>query len=65
MTRQTTVKSYHSSGARARELLEAMRAIAAAGMERHLTRCLTLRKGLHGYGDYARRIRWRLIPFLW
>jgi protein-S-isoprenylcysteine O-methyltransferase Ste14 len=24
-----------------------------------------LRKGLQGYGDYARRVRWRLIPFIW
>jgi protein-S-isoprenylcysteine O-methyltransferase Ste14 len=25
----------------------------------------TLRTGLEGYGDYARRVRWRLIPFIW
>jgi protein-S-isoprenylcysteine O-methyltransferase Ste14 len=25
----------------------------------------TLRKGLQGYGDYARRVLWRLIPFVW
>jgi protein-S-isoprenylcysteine O-methyltransferase Ste14 len=25
----------------------------------------TLRAGLEGYDDYARRVRWRLIPFLW
>jgi protein-S-isoprenylcysteine O-methyltransferase Ste14 len=25
----------------------------------------TLRQGLQGYGDYARRVRWRLIPFIW
>jgi protein-S-isoprenylcysteine O-methyltransferase Ste14 len=25
----------------------------------------TLREGLQGYGDYARRVRWRLIPFIW
>jgi protein-S-isoprenylcysteine O-methyltransferase Ste14 len=24
-----------------------------------------LREGLHGYDDYARRLRWRLIPFVW
>jgi protein-S-isoprenylcysteine O-methyltransferase Ste14 len=24
-----------------------------------------LRKGLEGYDDYARRVRWRLIPFIW
>src|ERR1700751_1466872 len=24
-----------------------------------------LREGLHGYDDYARRVRWRLIPFVW
>lgn len=24
-----------------------------------------LRAGLQGYDDYARRIRWRLIPFVW
>ena len=24
-----------------------------------------LREGLHGYDDYARRIRWRLVPFIW
>ena len=24
-----------------------------------------LRKGLQGYSDYARRVRWRLIPFIW
>jgi Phospholipid methyltransferase len=24
-----------------------------------------LREGLQGYGDYARRVRWRLIPFIW
>ena len=24
-----------------------------------------LRKGLQGYGDYARRVRWRLIPIIW
>ena len=22
-------------------------------------------QGLQGYGDYARRVRWRLIPFIW
>jgi protein-S-isoprenylcysteine O-methyltransferase Ste14 len=22
-------------------------------------------EGLHGYGDYARRVRWRLVPFIW
>ena len=25
----------------------------------------TLREGLEGYDDYARRVRWRLIPFIW
>jgi protein-S-isoprenylcysteine O-methyltransferase Ste14 len=25
----------------------------------------TLRKGLEGYDDYARRVRWRLFPFIW
>ena len=25
----------------------------------------TLRAGLEGYDDYARRVRWRLIPFIW
>ena len=25
----------------------------------------TLRMGLEGYDDYARRVRWRLIPFIW
>ena len=25
----------------------------------------TLRGGLDGYDDYARRVRWRLIPFVW
>jgi protein-S-isoprenylcysteine O-methyltransferase Ste14 len=25
----------------------------------------TLRKGLQGCGDYARRVRWRLIPIIW
>lgn len=25
----------------------------------------TLRTGLDGYDDYARRVRWRLIPFIW
>jgi protein-S-isoprenylcysteine O-methyltransferase Ste14 len=25
----------------------------------------TLRKGLQGYDDYARRVRWRLVPFIW
>lgn len=25
----------------------------------------TLRLGLEGYDDYARRVRWRLIPFIW
>jgi protein-S-isoprenylcysteine O-methyltransferase Ste14 len=25
----------------------------------------TLREGLEGYDDYARRVRWRLIPFVW
>jgi protein-S-isoprenylcysteine O-methyltransferase Ste14 len=24
-----------------------------------------LREGLQGYADYARRVRWRLIPFVW
>ena len=24
-----------------------------------------LRDGLHGYDDYAQRVRWRLIPFIW
>lgn len=24
-----------------------------------------LREGLQGYPDYARRVRWRLIPFVW
>ncbi len=24
-----------------------------------------LREGLEGYDDYARRVRWRLIPFIW
>ena len=24
-----------------------------------------LRDGLQGYDDYARRVRWRLIPFIW
>ena len=24
-----------------------------------------LRKGQQGYSDYARRVRWRLIPFIW
>jgi protein-S-isoprenylcysteine O-methyltransferase Ste14 len=24
-----------------------------------------LRNGLQGYDDYARRVRWRLIPFIW
>ena len=24
-----------------------------------------LRTGLDGYDDYARRVRWRLIPFIW
>jgi protein-S-isoprenylcysteine O-methyltransferase Ste14 len=24
-----------------------------------------LRTGLEGYDDYARRVRWRLIPFIW
>jgi protein-S-isoprenylcysteine O-methyltransferase Ste14 len=24
-----------------------------------------LRAGLEGYDDYARRVRWRLIPFIW
>ena len=24
-----------------------------------------LRKGLEGYDDYERRVRWRLIPFIW
>jgi protein-S-isoprenylcysteine O-methyltransferase Ste14 len=25
----------------------------------------TLRRGLKGYDDYARRVRWRLVPFIW
>ncbi|QBR03494.1 methyltransferase family protein [Paraburkholderia pallida] len=25
----------------------------------------TLRSGLDGYDDYARRVRWRLVPFVW
>ncbi len=25
----------------------------------------TLRTGLEGYDDYARRVRWRLLPFIW
>src|SRR6202007_2696355 len=25
----------------------------------------TLRTGLEGYDDYARRVRWRLVPFIW
>ncbi len=25
----------------------------------------TLRMGLEGYDDYARRVRWRLAPFIW
>jgi len=25
----------------------------------------TLHAGLQGYDDYARRVRWRLIPFIW
>jgi protein-S-isoprenylcysteine O-methyltransferase Ste14 len=25
----------------------------------------TLRAGLDGYDDYARRLRWRLVPFIW
>ncbi|HKD23318.1 MAG TPA: isoprenylcysteine carboxylmethyltransferase family protein [Rhizomicrobium sp.] len=25
----------------------------------------TLRTGLEGYDDYARRVRWRLVPFVW
>ena len=25
----------------------------------------TLRTGLDGYDDYARRVRWRLIPLIW
>jgi len=25
----------------------------------------TLRAGLDGYGDYARRVRWRLLPLIW
>lgn len=25
----------------------------------------TLRRGLAGYDDYARRVRWRLVPFIW
>ncbi len=24
-----------------------------------------LRRDLHGYEDYARRVRWRLVPFVW
>jgi protein-S-isoprenylcysteine O-methyltransferase Ste14 len=24
-----------------------------------------LREGLQGYDDYARRVRWRLVPFIW
>ena len=24
-----------------------------------------LREGLRGYDDYARRVRWRLVPFVW
>lgn len=24
-----------------------------------------LRQGLAGYNDYARKVRWRLIPFVW
>lgn len=24
-----------------------------------------LREALNGYGDYMRRVRWRLVPFLW
>lgn len=24
-----------------------------------------LRRDLHGYGEYAKSVRWRLIPFLW
>ena len=24
-----------------------------------------LREGLQGYDDYARRVRWRLVPFVW
>jgi protein-S-isoprenylcysteine O-methyltransferase Ste14 len=24
-----------------------------------------LREGLQGYDGYARRVRWRLIPFIW
>jgi protein-S-isoprenylcysteine O-methyltransferase Ste14 len=24
-----------------------------------------LRAGLQGYDDYARRVRWRLVPFIW
>lgn len=24
-----------------------------------------LREGLQGYDDYARRVRWRLLPFIW
>jgi protein-S-isoprenylcysteine O-methyltransferase Ste14 len=24
-----------------------------------------LREGLEGYGDYARRVRWRLVPLVW
>ena len=30
------------------------------GVEEHM-----LRGGLQGYEDYARRVRWRLIPFVW
>jgi protein-S-isoprenylcysteine O-methyltransferase Ste14 len=30
------------------------------GIEEH-----ALRTGLDGYDDYARRVRWRLIPFIW
>jgi protein-S-isoprenylcysteine O-methyltransferase Ste14 len=25
----------------------------------------TLRTGLDGYDDYARRVRWRLVPLIW
>jgi protein-S-isoprenylcysteine O-methyltransferase Ste14 len=25
----------------------------------------TLRMGLDGYDEYARRVRWRLVPFIW
>jgi protein-S-isoprenylcysteine O-methyltransferase Ste14 len=25
----------------------------------------TLRMGLEGYDDYARRARWRLVPLIW